>query len=244
MTVLILAGSGEARHIAQHCADHNISALASLSGATRQPGGLALPTRHGGFGGADGFRNYLKNHDIKAIVDATHPFASKITRRSFDICQEMTVPLLRFDRPEWEPRKGDHWVTLADESEAENHIATGAIVFLATGRQSLPKFVNLSHARLICRQIDPPAAKFPWSNGQYLLGRPPFSISSEEALFKRLGVDVLVVKNAGGLASRSKLDAARILGISVLMIARPAPCGVLSVQTLVEVEQWLHKWRS
>ena len=244
MTVLVLAGSGEARQIAQYCATQGIRAVASLAGATRQPGKLAIETRHGGFGGAKGFRDYLKVHQITAILDATHPFASNITRRSFEIAQEMSLPLLRFERPQWEPMAGDHWIALIDESEAANYIENDAVVFLATGRQSLSKFANLSHARLFCRQIDPPDDKFPWSNGQYILGQPPFSVADEEALFRQLDVDVLVVKNAGGSASRTKLDAARLLGISVLMITRPAPCGVRSVQSLSEVEEWLRQWPS
>ncbi len=212
MTVLILAGTGEARQIAQYCATRGIRAIGSFAGATRQPAKLSICTRHGGFGGADGFREYLKAHQITAIVDATHPFASNITRRSFEVAQEMGLPLLRFERPEWVPMAGDHWLTLTDETEAADHIKAGAVVFLATGRQSLSKFANLSHARLICRQIDQPDGEFPWSNGQYLIGRPPFSITDEEDLFRRLGVDVLVVKNAGGTASRTKLDAATNAG--------------------------------
>ena len=69
-------------------------------------------------------------------------------------------------------------------------------------------------------------------------------MADEQALFRQLDVDVLVVKNAGGASSRTKLDAARMLGISVLMIARPSPSGALSVQTLPEVEKWLDKWKS
>ena len=244
MTVLILAGTGEARQIAEYCATRGIRAIGSYAGTTRQPGKLSICTRHGGFGGADGFRDYLKAHQITAIVDATHPFASNITRRSFEIAQDMGLPLLRFERPEWVPMLGDHWLTLTDEIEAVDHVKPGAVVFLATGRQSLRKFSNLSHARLICRQIDPPDSEFPWPNGQYLIGRPPFSVVDEQALFQQLDVDVLVVKNAGGASSRTKLDAARMLGISVLMIARPSPSGALSVQTLPEVEKWLDKWKS
>ena len=68
-------------------------------------------------------------------------------------------------------------------------------------------------------------------------------MADEEALFRRLNVDVLVVKNAGGAASRTKLDAARALGLKVLMIARPActvgPC--LSERSLAET--WLAQWK-
>ena len=149
---------------------------------------------------------------------------------------------MRFERPAWQPGPGDHWISLHDESEAAAHIAPDAVVFLATGRQSLPKFANLGHAQLICRQIDPPEGAFPWPNGAYLIGRPPFSMADEEALFRRLSVDVLVVKNAGGAASRTKLDAARALGLKVLMIERP-PCTArpcLSERSLAEA--WLAQW--
>ena len=54
MTVLILAGTGEARQIAQYCATQGIRAIASLAGVTRHPVKLAIQTRYGGFGGADG----------------------------------------------------------------------------------------------------------------------------------------------------------------------------------------------
>ena len=244
MTILILAGTSEARNIAQYCVDNNIPAQGSLAGVTRHPGSLAVHTRHGGFGGADGFRAYLKTHKISAIVDATHPFASYISQRTFKVAQEMSLPLLRFDRPQWEPKGEDSWISIEDETQAAQHITPGSNVFLATGRQSLPKFANLFQSHLICRQIDPPDTEFPWSNGEYLIGRPPFSILDEEALFRRLNVDILVVKNSGGVASRTKLDAAQLLGISVLMIVRPPSCGALTVQNLSDVEQWLMQWRS
>jgi len=243
MTILILAGTSEARSIAKYCADHNIPAQASLAGVTRHPSKLAVATRHGGFGGDDGFRAYLKTHKIRAIIDATHPFASYISHRTFEVAQEMSLPLLRFDRPQWEPKGADNWISIKDETQAALHVTPGSNVFLATGRQSLPKFANLFQSRLICRQIDPPDIEFPWPNGEYLIGRPPFSIVDEEALFRRLNVDILVVKNSGGVASRTKLDAAQLLGISVLMIARPPSCGALTVRNLSDVEHWMLQWR-
>jgi precorrin-6A/cobalt-precorrin-6A reductase len=94
-------------------------------------------------------------------------------------------------------------------------------VFLGTGRQTLVRFANLAGCRVICRQIDPPDGPFPFAGGEFLIGRPPFSVADEAALFAALGVDWLIVKNAGGAASRTKLTAARQLGIPVLMIARP-----------------------
>ena len=51
-------------------------------------------------------------------------------------------------------------------------------------------------------------------------------------------MDWLVVKNAGGAAGRSKLDAARDLGIRVAMIARPPQPAVLRVADAAAAMDW------
>ena len=239
MTLLLLAGTGEARQIARHCAEQGIDAIATLAGATRDPKPLAIKSISGGFGGADGFRQFLAQHKITRILDMTHPYAAQISARSFEIARDFGVPYLQFLRDPWVAGAGDIWSEIADETAAAPFVSEGATVFLATGRQTLHLFNALSHAKLICRQIDPPNGPFPFPNGRFEIGRPPFSVQDEVALFRELGVDVLIVKNAGGDASRSKLDAARQLKIPVLMIARPAPSGAPTVNSLDAVKAWI-----
>lgn len=220
--VLLLAGSGEARVIAQHLAEMpGVSCVASMAGATRAPRDLAVPTRVGGFGGAEGFVQYLSDQGIDAVLDATHPFAARITDRTAQICASQGLPHAVLSRPEWRPGPGDAWRFVDHEHEVAALVPEGAVVFLGTGPQGLAHFANLPPRRVICRRIDPPRNPFPFAGGDYLVGRPPFSVADEIALFERLGVDVLVVKNAGGGNSRSKLDAARELGIEVVLIRRP-----------------------
>jgi precorrin-6A/cobalt-precorrin-6A reductase len=128
---------------------------------------------------------------------------------------------------------------LGAEEEAADVIPVGATVFLATGRQTLQRFANLQGRQLICRQIDPPDGPFPFPGGDYLIGRPPFSVEDEVTLFARLGVDWLVVKNAGGAASRTKLDAARQLGIKVAMIARPPQPEGVKLDSVAAALTWV-----
>ena len=54
-----------------------------------------------------------------------------------------------------------------------------------------------------------------------LFGRGPFDRQAETELLAREKVDVLVSKNSGGKATYAKIAAARELGITVVMIARP-----------------------
>lgn len=237
MTLLLLGGTGEAREIAAHLRRQD--AVISLAGATRNPQAQPLPTRVGGFGGAAGFRRYLEGAGITAVLDATHPFAARITARTALICGEMGVPFMQFLRPPWTPEPDDNWVGIETEAEAAAYIPRGSTVFLGTGRQTLAQFANLAGCEVICRQIDPPQQPFPFPGGRFLVGRPPFSVEDEEALFRDLGVDYLVVKNAGGAPSRTKLTAARNLRIPVLMLARPPQGDWPVVDTIEDALEWV-----
>lgn len=241
--LLLLGGSGEGRRIAGALADAGIPAIVSLAGVTRMPVTLPLPTRTGGFGGRQGFEAYLAEAEITEIIDATHPFASQISQRTATVAAEKNIPYLQFLRPEWQPAPGDNWVMLAREEDATSHIPANSNVFLATGRQTLKRFAGLCQCNLICRQIDPPDEPFPFPNGKFLVGRPPFSVEDEVTLFQKLSIDWLVVKNAGGIPSRTKLDAARILKIPVAMLRRPAQPDGEKADTIAAALAWAQAHR-
>lgn len=240
MTILLLAGSGEARVLASELAAKGVPVIASLAGAVRQPTPLDVPVRIGGFGGADGFTDFLSTHHIAAVIDATHPFAAQITARTAAICADRGLPYLRLERPGWCAGPGDNWIWIDREEDAVLHISDGATVFLATGRQTLDHYAGLAGCTLYCRQIDPATRAFPFSKGGFVIGRPPFPVADEIALFQRLGNGWLVVKDAGGVANRTKLDAARALGLPVLIIRRPAPpFGITLVETVAAALDWV-----
>lgn len=239
MKVLLLSGTREARDVAAWLETSGIAAVASFAGVTRGPLLPEIETRVGGFGGEAGFRSYLSEAGITHIVDATHPFAARISERTARVAMALGLDYLQLLRPPWEPETGDTWTPLSSEEEAAEHIVPGSRVFLATGRQTLLRFSALAHCTLICRQIDPPTAPFPFPNGAYLIGRPPFSIEDEIALFRRLEIDWLVVKNAGGASSATKLTAARALGLPVAMIARPAQPPGEKAASVEEAISWI-----
>ncbi|MGR3469158.1 MAG: precorrin-6A/cobalt-precorrin-6A reductase, partial [Shimia sp.] len=161
-----------------------------------------------------------------------------ISHRTARIAAEKGVPYLQVLREPWVATPEDQWSFIAAEADAIALIPKGARVFLATGRQTLGAFAGLQGRTLFCRQIDPPEEPFPFE-GEYIVGRPPFSVKDEVALFRRLRIDWLVVKNAGGAASATKLTAARQLGLPVAMIARPAQPDAPRVTTVEEAIAWL-----
>jgi len=239
MTVLLLAGTGEAKRIAWGLADTGVNVVASLAGATRSPDPLPVPTRIGGFGGEEGFRAYLSAHKISAVLDATHPFAEKITARTARACRETGMPYSVVVRPEWVACEGDNWTVIGAPQEAAAHIPADGVVFLATGRQTLAEYANLEGRRVLARMIDPPTAPFPFEGGEFVLGRPPFSVKREVSDFRALGVTHLVVKNAGGEGGRAKLDAARVLDLPVLMLSRPTVPEATVLSSVSEAISWV-----
>ncbi|MBJ3763512.1 cobalt-precorrin-6A reductase [Maribius pontilimi] len=242
MRLLLLAGTTEARQLASALGGRqDFRVTASLAGATRAPQPLGVPTRIGGFGGREGFAEYLRHERIGAVLDATHPFAASISHRSSEVCAELDVPYAQILRPSWRPLDGDRWEFLNDETDATRFIEADATVFLATGRQTLDRFAPLADRTIYARQIDSAPDSFPFPNGGWVIGRPPFTVDDEVRLFERLGVDWLVVKNAGGSASRSKLDAARLLGIRVAMIRRPMQPDALKLETVAAAITWARR---
>ena len=94
-------------------------------------------------------------------------------------------------------------------------------------------FAARGDIRLVARMIEAPEPHLP-EHCKIILARPPFLIEDEIALMRNEGVDVLVSKNAGGPA-RAKLDAARELGLPVIMIERPEIPVAAIVTTIDEV---------
>ncbi len=242
MKTLLLAGTSDARRVAQGLSgDKTINLVASLAGVTRHPTALGCPTVTGGFGGDAGYRRFLAEEQIETVIDATHPFAVNISHRAARVSRALGLSHVLLLRPAWAPGAGDNWVKIAAEADVAGLVKPGSNVFLATGRQTLDAFENLSHATLFCRQIDPATRPFPFPNGEFLIGRPPFSVNQEETLFRRLGIDWLVVKNSGAEASMSKLVAARNLGIPVAMIARPPQPRCERVASAAEAIDWARR---
>lgn len=232
--ILILAGTSDARRLCGLVSDCPV--IASLSGATDRPKSLGVETRIGGFGGAEGFISYINNNGIKAVVDATHPFASLITERSYRLSKELGIDYLRLERPAWPMRH--EWHSVANEAEAISLVPAGVRVFLATGRQTLGAFEGLKKAEVFSRVVDKTSDPFPFERGRFIFGKPAGSVEEEIALFQMLGIDWLITKNSGG-PSDAKLAAAEALGIEVIMLGRPELHVAPVVSTPEEAAEWV-----
>lgn len=223
--VLVLGGSAEAARLAARLAgDPRYETLSSLAGATRRPAALPGRVVSGGFGGAEGLARFLGTERIARVVDATHPFAARISANAAHACRRAGVPLLRLARPPWRPRAGDRWLEVADAAAAAARLpGLGDRVFLSLGRKRLDAFAGLAETWFLVRLIEAPAAPLPLARHRLVLARGPFRVEDELALMRAHGIEALVSKNSGGEATYAKIEAARRLGLPVLMLQPPPP---------------------
>lgn len=233
-SVLILGGTTEARELAELLAAMpGVSATLSLAGRTMAPAAQPVPVRVGGFGGAEGLASYLRDHRIDLMVDATHPFAARISGNAAEAAARAGVPLLALRRPEWVRQRGDRWLEVPAIGDAAGALgARPRRVFLAIGRQEVAAFEAAPQHFYLVRSVDPAEAALP--NAEYLLSRGPFRLEDEVALLGRHRIDAIVAKNSGGAATYAKIEAARRLGIEVVMVRRPAVAAAREVSSVGE----------
>jgi precorrin-6A/cobalt-precorrin-6A reductase len=209
--------------------------MAVLTFTPRLPPG---EVRVGGFGGSAELASWLAEHDVAAVVDATHPFAERISATAAAACARSGVPLLRLERPGWREQPGDRWHRVGDLREAAELVPRlGRRVWLTIGRQGVAAFAGVQTCWFLIRCIERPEPPIP-PEGQIVLDRGPFDLDGGLALIDGHRIDVLVTKESGGDATEAKLAAARLRGLPVVVVRRPTGPGIASVTSVAEAVDW------
>ncbi|KGB82385.1 cobalt-precorrin-6X reductase [Rhodovulum sp. NI22] len=238
--ILVLGGTTEASALARALAKAGADAVFSYAGRTSAPLAQPLPTRVGGFGGIGGLVEFLREQGITRVVDATHPFAAQMSTHAVVACGQAGVPLCALERAPWKTGPGDRWTHVPDFAAAAQALpARPGRIFLAIGRQHLQAFAARPEHLYLLRLVDAPTGPLPLPRAEVAVSRGPFTLDGDRALMVRHGIDLVVAKNAGGSGARAKLDAARMLGLPVLLIDRPAVPDRPVAHEVAGVLRWL-----
>lgn len=236
--ILLLGGTTEARALAARLApDHNV--VTSFAGRTAVPKNIAGTVRVGGFGGSRGLADYLKAEGIDLLIDATHPFAARISANARAACDASETPRLILRRPPWNPVGADIQRAATVEHAALLLPALGKRAFLTVGRDSLAPFRDVKGVWMLARYLEAPAEPRPF---HIIVGRPPFAEETERRLLRDHGITVLVAKDAGGAATEAKITAAVKEGVRILMIDRPKPEPGTGVESVDAAVDWVRRF--
>ncbi|HEX3953625.1 MAG TPA: cobalt-precorrin-6A reductase [Stellaceae bacterium] len=241
--LLILGGTGEAAALARGALarfGEAITLTTALAGRTRRPGPIPGQVRIGGFDGATGLAEYLVEQEIDRLVDATHPFAARISRSARLAADRAGVARLSLRRPPWRRHPLDRWIEV-DTIEAAALLVgrMGRRAWLTVGAGSLSAFASVNGVLFTVRLLEPAPETLPLPCHEVVLGRGPFSVGAERRLIQNRSIDVLVCKASGGAATEAKLIAARELSLPVIMIRRPPAESGEAVDTVEAALDWL-----
>ncbi|EBA08311.1 cobalt-precorrin-6A reductase [Sagittula stellata] len=238
--LLILGGTTEATALCRRLADEGIHGTISFAGRVERPVRQPLPQRVGGFGGVEGLARHIRDEGVTHVIDATHPFAAQMSANAVAACETTGTPLIALTRAPWQPQADDRWTRVPDIAGAVAALDRPATrVMLAVGRMHLAEFApNPQHFYLL-RLVDPPKEALPFPDSHAVMDRGPFTLEDDLALMRDNGIGLVVSKNAGGTGARAKIDAARALGLEVVMIDRPALPDRREAHDVQGVLDWL-----
>jgi len=182
--------------------------------------------------GVERRRELLRETGARAIVDATHPFATDMSQQLIALAAELALPYQRYERPssvDAAPAADVHHAATMNDA-AELAMRFGQRIFLATGSKDLVRFVKADgvtkrqwFVRLapdpqhLQRAID---AGIPRAHLVAMQG--PFSQGANEALWRDWAIDCVVTKDSGDAGGyQAKAAAAAALNIPLIVVDRP-----------------------
>lgn len=241
--LLILGGTGEAAALARAAVERFGAALdvtTSLAGRTSTPATLPGSVRIGGFGGVEGLAAYLRDQRIDLLVDATHPFAATMSTHARLAAEAAGIARLTLARPAWPRHPLDRWVEVVDMAGAAAALPRlGRRAFVTVGANEIAAFADLPQVWMLVRLVEPPRAPLPLAQHELVIDRGPFNLVGETRLMESRGIDVLVTKASGGLATAAKIEVARARDLPVLMVRRPPPEPGARVDSVGEALDWI-----
>ena len=231
--ILLLSGTSEGRVLGARLREAGLPFVASVTTpearalfAKIDPPPEVLVTRFSD----DSLAAFLRERRVSAILDATHPFARRISENAQQAAAQANIAYVRYERPTSTLSAGIGEVTVVPDLEAAARVCLerGTRIFLTTGTKTLLTFREVMARKLVMARILPTVASLTQAldaglaPGQILALRGPFSQALECALLREYRIDLLVTKESGAAGGLdTKLAAAAELHVPAVVVSRP-----------------------
>lgn len=231
--IFLAAGTQDAREIARLLLTHNYEVTASVVSdygkilLSEEPQLTVIEQKLD----AAAMHKVLKEKDIKIFVDASHPYAVNISAIAMQVCHQLGIYYIRYERPTVALPDYEKLCEVTSFTEAAEKAAQlGKNIFLTTGSRHLDEFKGLigAPAYTVTARVLPVIESIEVCTQAGMLPKEiiamqgPFSKELNEAMYQQKNSDVVIMKNSGRLGgSDTKLAAAIAMKIAVVVISRP-----------------------
>lgn len=230
--ILLLAGTSDARALAIDIKNEGYELITTVvtENAAAEMNKVGIPV-HAGRLTADKMIQLIQSKDAKAVIDATHPFAEEASKNAIQAAKHLGLPYIRYERASQTFDYEKLTVVTTYEEAAQLAATKQGVIMLTTGSKTLQVFTqelqDNPNIRLVARMLPRldnmekcEQLGFPQKNIIAIQG--PFTKEFDQALYKQYGVNIMITKESGKVGSvDEKVEAAKELGIEIIMIARP-----------------------
>ena len=228
--ICIFGGTTEGRRLADFLRGqdgHVLVCVATEYGEALAPGGENVEVRAGRLDAA-GMAALLGKRRFDAVVDATHPFATEVSRNLRAACEDTGTEYIRLSRDETEA-DADAISVDSVEAAADFLARHDGNALIATGGKALMPYTRIPgyRDRLWARVLPMPASLAAceaagFAPAHVIAMQGPFSVEMNAATLRQIRAEWLVTKDSGESGGlREKLEAARLAGAKCVVVGRP-----------------------
>ena len=244
MKVCVFSGTSEGRELAGFLSGEKIETLVSVATEYGKEVMDEMPfvTVRQGRLDEDSMEILLKEYDL--CVDATHPYATEVTENIREAADKAGVAYLRLEREDTALDEEKYYRVFNSVREAAEFLKTveGGI-FVSTGSKELHEYTVIPdyRERLTVRVLPVSDSEKKCRELQIkrcIFKRGPFSYEDNIRDFKESGAGYLVTKSSGSSGGfKEKTDAAKALGLKVILIRRPEKQSEATVFSMEGVKE-------
>ena len=203
--------------------------------------------------------NWLNGHGIAGVLDASHPFATKVSQGAIAAASRTHRPYLRFERAvvtsslateadplQLPPPRNVHLVPNL-ETLLTPELLTGERILLVLGYRMLHHFQPWQTEAQIFARILPSGVALEaalaagFTSDRLIALRPPVSPALEQALWKQWNITQVIAKCSGKAGGETtKRETAAALDIPLWLIQRPMvdyPCQTNEMEQAIAFAQ-------
>ncbi|MBT7202467.1 MAG: precorrin-3B C(17)-methyltransferase [Deltaproteobacteria bacterium] len=169
----------------------------------------------------------LNQHEASLLVDATHPYASRMTLQLQQLSVDLEISCLRYERPP--TLVGDELCGDSIEKVTALALQHGKRILLATGSHQVAEFLRQDRHRqaewfVRCAPTSESLRELEQAGvtlSQICAQQGPFSVEENHRLLERWKIEVLITKDSGKAGGYlEKYQAAKALGIPLIVLQR------------------------
>lgn len=235
--IFIFSGTTEGRELAQLLASNGVEVhvrVATEYGAEVMEPDANIDVKVGSCGGAEGIARVIEENGFTLVVDATHPYATRISEHIREGCEASGTEYIRLSRSASFDGSSDVIEVASVKDAVDYLIGTEGPILAATGSNEILEYTRIPdyRERVTARVLSTRPSMLKCLDAGFegknlVCAQGPFSEEANHALLVQIGARYMVTKDSGTVGGfEDKLNAARRAGARIILVKRPDDSGL------------------